>query len=108
MRNNEGSTRRRSTWRLGGEDAGRRFWSTVGEARGLGGDRFLFRFFFLFQFSLFRCGVLGGLFQCRLLSHLLAVVIVHDPGDVGAGLASWRAPPRRRARPRARRLGGLA
>src|SRR6266478_2972133 len=94
MTNHEGSTRRRSTLRLGGEDARSRFWSAVGEARAFGGGgRFLFRFSFFFQFGLFRCGVLGCLFQGGLLSDLLAVVVVHDAGDVGAGFAKWRHSP---------------
>src|ERR1039458_8062078 len=73
MRNKEGSTRG-----FGGDGGGCGFGSAVGVARGFAGHLFLLRFFFP-----------DDLF----LRDLFSVVLVDDPGHVGAGFAKWRHSP---------------
>src|ERR1700678_1041425 len=73
MRNKEGSTGGWSTRRLGGDHLDRRFRFAVSFGRSLPGSLFLLRRFFL-----------SGYFQ---------VVLVHNPVNIGAGLAKWRHSP---------------
>src|ERR1700730_5427215 len=69
--------RERSTRRFSGDGGGWGFRS-AGMRCGFGGDLFLFRFFPPRDFF---------------LSDLLGVVLVHDPGYVGARFAKWRHSP---------------